>query len=83
MGSDASDPERERAVAEWRMRHRLAADDPIVLVTELLDLYARYHGGSLPTNSGDAHSGHVAGWAAVVAVVLAAVGGFILGRVWR
>ena len=82
MGSDASDSERERAVAEWRMRHGLDAEDPILWVAELLEIYVRHRAIPRVATSGQEPSVPVAGWAAVLAVVLAALGGFILGRFW-
>ena len=82
MGSDAPNPELEQAIIEWRTRHRLQADDPILLVVELLDRYTRHHLSPAGTSGGAESRRGVDGWAAAVAVVLAAIGGFILGRVW-
>ena len=82
MGSDAPNPELEQAIIEWRTRHRLQADDPILFVAELLDLYTRHHRIPAGTSVGAEFRSGVDGWAAAVAVVLAAIGGFLLGRVW-
>ena len=82
MGSDVPNPELEQAITEWRTRHRLQADDPILFVAELLDLYTRHHRIPAGTSVGAEFRSGVDGWAAAVAVVLAAIGGFLLGRVW-
>ncbi len=97
MAEPVEDAGFQAAVEAWRKKHQLPADDPLVALVELLRLNPPPRPEATPSvvsvNPPDreapqptAHSrvpDGVNAWIAVMAVLAAAVGGFLLGRGWR
>lgn len=86
----------EAAVEAWRTKHRLAEDDPLVALVELLRIDPARGGPAAhertkelpseprctasPKPSASVPEPGIHRWVAVAAIALAALGGFVLGR---
>lgn len=83
MRAETKEAKLEASLAEWRARHKIGSDDPILLVIELFQIHARLGAPILGDRSHSRDATGVSGWVAGVAVILATVGGILVGRVWR
>lgn len=82
-----TEPRLQKAIDDWRRRHNLAPEDPILLVGELLQLYIDQlpvppRGGSGTNNRRPEGGRETFGtwWLASLALLIAALGGYLLGR---
>ena len=94
MAEPVDDAGFQAAVEAWRKKHQLPTDDPLVALVELLRLNPPPRPEATPSGSSAnptdreplqlaAHSrvpDGVNAWIAVMAILAAAMGGFLLGR---
>ena len=90
MRAEPMDAEIEAAVEAWRAKHQLRADDPVLLVTEVFHIYQRHSGqlqpggvlGSTPASAAKPTPDGISRSVAAAALLLAALGGFAVGKGW-
>jgi len=63
-------------IQAWRQRHAIAEDDPLVALVELLEIHLEHHLTGRPLRRSEA----IPWWVLATSILLAATGGFFLGR---
>ncbi len=90
MPVEPMDAEIDAAVAAWRAKHQLRADDPVLLVTGVFHIYQHHSlrlqpwgiSSSSPGVGAKTAPDGISRSAAAIGLLLAALGGFAVGRGW-